>query len=275
MIPACSTKPKNPGDVYSVRRQAESQLALGGKQADRGDFESALNILDEALRLAVTVDDPSLRIRVGLSRGNALFSLGRGGEAEEAWNGALSEAERVRNGELAAVSRIHIAWGKLLSTASADMAAVAQPIRDNVSRDMSAIKDRYYAAFAWTVRGLAEKGLGNYPQAEAAVLRALDIHEKDRYFELAAYDWYMIASFRSLNGKYTEALKALDSAIAFDRRVENSWGLASDWRAMGVVYGKAGDGESSRAAYLRAAEIFKAIGNSEAEAEARSHAEKP
>jgi len=272
IIPSCSTPPKNPGDVYSVRRQAEAQLELGSRQADRGSFETALVILDEALRLAIVADDPGLRIRVGLSRGNVLFSLGRGGEAEKAWNDALGEAERAGNGELAAVSRVYIARGKLLS---AEGKTSAQAIRDEVNRNLSPIKDRYYTAFAWTIIGLAEKELGRYAPAEAAVRRALEIHEKDRYFELAAYDWFMIASFRSLAGNYRGALQALESAAAFDRRVENSWGLASDWRAMGDVYRKSGNEAASRAAYVRAAEIFNAIGNSEAAAQTLSRAETP
>jgi tetratricopeptide (TPR) repeat protein len=225
------------------------------------------------MRLAIAVDDPGLRIRVGLSRGNVLFSLDRNKEAEEAWNGALGEAERIGNGEMAVVSRIHIAWGKVLLTERADLPAAAQSVRDEVSRDMSVIKDRYYTAFAWTIIGLAEKELGRYEQAETAVRRALDIHEKDLYFELAAHDWFRIASFRSIAGNQHGALQALESAIAFDRRVENSWGLASDWQGMGIVYRYMGNAEASRAAYLRAAEIFHAIGNDEAAAEARSQAE--
>ena len=273
LIPACSTPPKNPGDVFDIRKQAETHLELGSRDADRGSFETALLKLDEAMKLAVAVDDPGLRIRVGLSRGNVLFSLDRSKEAEEAWNGALGEAERVGNSELAVVSRIHIAWGKVLLTERADLPAAAQSVRDEVSRDMSVIKDRYYTAFAWTIIGLAEKELGRYEPAEAAVRRALDIHEKDLYFELAAHDWFRIASFRSIAGNQHGALQALESAIAFDRRVENSWGLASDWQGMGIVYRHMGNAEASRAAYLRAAEIFKAFGSSEAAAETLSRSE--
>ena len=259
--------------MYSVRKQAEAQLALGSRQADRGDLETGLVILDEAMRLAIVADDPGLRVRVGLSRGNVLFLMGRGGEAEKAWNDALSEAERAAHSELAAVSRIHIARGKLLSQ---EGAAGAQSVRDEVDRNMAQIRnDRYYTAFAWTIIGLAEKDMGNYAQAEAAVLRAVEIHEKDLYFELTAYDWFMIASFRSLAGNYHGALEALENAAAFDRRVENSWGLASDWRAMGDVHRKAGNSEASRAAYGRAAEIFQALGNSEAAAQTLSRAETP
>jgi len=249
---------------------------LGGRDADRGSFESALVILDEALRLAVAADDPGLRVRAGLSRGNVLFSLGRGEEAEKAWNDALGEAERAGNGELAAVSRVYIARGKLLSQADESAGgAAAQTIRDEVNRNLAQIKDRYYTAFAWTIIGLAEKELGRYAPAEAAVRRAVDIHEKDRYFELAGYDWFMIASFRSLAGNYRGALEALETAAAFDRRVENSWGLASDWRAMGDVHRKAGSAEASRAAYQRAAEIFRALGNDEAAEQTLSRAENP
>jgi len=273
LIAACSTPPENPGDVFDIRRQAETHLALGSKDADQGSFETALLMLDEALRLAVAADDPGLRIRVGLSRGNVLFSLGHREEAETAWNDALGEAERAGSSELAAVSRVYIARGKLLSPASVDGASSAQTIRDEVTRNLPSIKDRYYTAFAWTIIGLAESKLERYAQAEAAARRALEIHEKDRYFELAAYDWFMIASFRSLAGNYRGAIQALESAIAFDRRVENSWGLASDWRALGDVNRKAGDRDAAHTAYLRAAQIFRAMGNDEAAEETLSRSE--
>jgi len=264
-IPACSTPPKDPGDIFDIRKRAEAQIDLGNKQADHGNLDAALIILDEAYRLAVVVDEPGLRVRAMLSRSNVLFSLGRREEAQAGWNEALSEAERAGNKALMALCRIHIGRGKLLSP---EGKTAAQSVRDEVARDLGLIKsDRFYTAFAWTVVGLAEKELGRYPAAESAVQRSLAIYEKDRRFELAAYSWFMIASFRSMAGDYLGAARALQSAIAFDRRVENSWGLASDWRALGDVYTKADDHESARFAYLRSAEIFRSMGNEAAAAE--------
>jgi len=49
--------------------------------------------------------------------------------------------------------------------------------------------------------------------------------------------------------------------------------LASDWRALGDVHYKAGDVEAARAAYIRAAEIFSALGNEEAAAQTLSRPE--
>jgi tetratricopeptide (TPR) repeat protein len=265
---ACSTQPKNPGDVYTARKQAETQLGMGNRQADRGSLDAALLHLNEALRLAVTVDDSSLRVRAGLSRGNVFFAMGRREEAAADWNDALDEAVRQGNTELAAICRIHSARGRLLSPGGRES---ARSVRDEVSRDMSQVKsDRFYTALAWTVIALAEKELGNYAPAEAASRRSLEIHEKDRFFELAAYDWFIIASCRSLAGNYRGAKQALESAIALDRRVENSWGLASDWRAMGDIEKKAGNSDAARSAYTRSAAIFRALGNESAAEDALS-----
>ena len=267
----CTGAPKNPGEVFESRRRGETQLDQGNRLADRGSLENAMITLNDAMRLAIVTDDPGLRVRAGLSRSNVLFSMGRRDEAAEGWNSALAEAQKMGNPELAAVCRIHISRGRLLSD---EGKAAAQTIRDEVNRDIALIKsDRLYAAFAWTVLAIAEKELGRYQQAETAMRRGLEIHEKVRNFELAAYNWFLIASFRSLSGDYPGARQALETAIAYDRRIENSWGLANDWRAMGDVQKKAGDREAARDAYIRAAEIFSALENEAAAAETMARIE--
>jgi len=259
---ACSSAPKNPGDIYETRKDAETQLEMGTAQADRGSFATAMVFINEARRLAVITDNSSLLIRSGLTLGNVLSALDNADGAFDAWNKALEEANLIGNRELAAVCRIHIARGKLLSP---DGKNAAQSVRDDVTRDLPMIKsDQMYIAFAWTVIGLAEKELGRYAAAEEAVKRSLAIHEKNRSLGLAAYDWFMIASFRSLSGNSNGALKALESAIGYDRRTENSWALANDWQAFGDVQKKAGNIDAARAAYTRAANIFRALGNAEA-----------
>jgi tetratricopeptide (TPR) repeat protein len=261
---ACSSLPKSTGDVYETRNLAEAQLDLGNKEADRGNYETALLLCDEAMRLAISADSVSLRVRAGLSRGNVLFALGRAEAASAGWEAALAEAEKRGSPELVSVSRVHLARGRLLA---APDAAAAQSVRDEVSREMGGIGDRLYTAFAWNVIGLSEKELGRYAEAEDALKRALDIHEKDRCLEQAAYDWYLIASFRSLSGNYEGARQALEDAMILDRRVENSYGLATDWRALGDVFKKSGKAAESREAYLRSAEIFRALGNDEGAAD--------
>ncbi|MDR1908606.1 MAG: tetratricopeptide repeat protein, partial [Spirochaetaceae bacterium] len=80
-------------------------------------------------------------------------------------------------------------------------------------------------------------------------------------------DWYLIASARSVGGRYREALAALDQALSFDRRAENSRGLGSDWLARGEILLRLGEGAAAAGSFRRAAGIFAASG---AEAAARS-----
>lgn len=258
----CSSAPKGPVEITAKRTTARSQLDLANQEADRGNFTNALTLLEEARRIAVSADDPPLLIRCSLARGNILFAQGLGAEAAEAWNAALAEADRAGDKELAALCRVYMNRAKLLSdTSVGGGAGNADTIRAEVAKDLALItNDKLAAALAWTVIGMAEKESRRWKEAEAAIKKALDIHQKESYLAEAAYDWYLIASVRSTAGHYDAALEALVEARNLDRRQENSFGLAADWRALGDVYRKMNRPAEAEAAYHRSAAIFRAMG---------------
>jgi tetratricopeptide (TPR) repeat protein len=277
LILACSSAPQRPVEMRSLRNLGESQLDIANQEMDRSNYDDALVILEDTWRIAVSSDDPSLRIRTALSMGNAFFSLGRREEAYAVWRDALEEARILEGagggGELHAVCLVFIARADLLSAIRAaagdadystegapDPGTTARQVRLEVAKAIGVIKDRLYTAFAWMVISMADKELGSYKEAEDAARRALSIHEKARYLEQAAFDWYFIASIRSVAGNYGEAVQALTEAIKFDRRAENTYGLATDWRALAGVYKKAGQTGASEAAYRRSADIFRSMG---------------
>ncbi|MDR2630792.1 MAG: tetratricopeptide repeat protein, partial [Spirochaetaceae bacterium] len=211
-------------------------------------------------------DRPPLLIRVWLSQGNVLFALGRVEEGRSLWNAALAEADRAGEAELTAACRIYLARGDLLL---AEGAGIPEQVIATVTEAMARLTaDKLHRALALTVIGLAEKELRHWTEAEKALKAALDIHEKERYLELAAYDWYLIASVFSVSGQYDPALEALSRALALDRRAENSYGLGMDWLALGDVSLKAGRSDGAAAAYRRSAEIFRAVGLEKEAAEA-------
>ncbi|MDR2742415.1 MAG: tetratricopeptide repeat protein [Treponema sp.] len=261
---ACSSVPRRPVEVVLVREAAAVQLERANRDADRGNYTAALSLAAEVRRAAISVDDPSLRVRTGLSMGNSLFFLGRRDEADAAWRSALADAEAEGDAELTAICRIYIARGEFLSAFApvegAGGADIAE-IRLKVQTELGAVKaDRFSAALGWVVIGLAEKEMNRYREAEDALKKALALHEEDRYLEQAAYDWYLIASVFSVAGQYTDAVAALKEALKFDRRAENVYGLGADWLAMGDVYSKAGSWGEAEAAYQRAEEIFRSGG---------------
>jgi tetratricopeptide (TPR) repeat protein len=270
VLGSCSSAPKRPAELFTIRNETETQLNLANREADRGNYEGALTLLEEARRLAASTDRPPLLVRVWLAQGNVLFSLGRIEEARALWNAALAEAERAGEEELAAASRIYMARGALIL---GEDAAAPEKVIAAVTEDLARLKsDKLTGALGWTVIGLAEKERRRWTEAENALEKALVLHVEGRYLELAAYDWYLIASVRSVSGRYDPALEALSQALTLDRRAENTYGLGMDWLAIGEVYKKADRRDEAAAAYRRSAEIFRSINleKEAAEAEGRS-----
>jgi tetratricopeptide (TPR) repeat protein len=261
-LAACSSVPKKPAEVLTGRNMAASQLDLANRTGNQGRYNDALLILEDARRLAVGADDPPLIIKTAVSKGNFLFSLGRPDEAFASWEEARLEGEALGDNNLSALARIAVLRGRLvllLADGGANPPEL-ENIRALAAGEIAGRIDAAGQASAWLVAGMAEKELGRYAEAESAIRRALKIHDDGRYLEEAAYDWYLIASIRSVAGNYDSALEALDMAIGFDRRAENGFGLGSSWQAVGDVRTKAGDIAAAAAAYRRAAGIYRAIG---------------
>jgi tetratricopeptide (TPR) repeat protein len=258
-------------ETRTRRRAASDQIEAANREADRGGYVRALSLADEARRFAVSADDPGLIIRSGLSRGVILAALGRDGEAQAALEGALAEAERIHSAPLAAAARVYIARQQLLGGGRG-----AADVRDQVKKELPLLKaEQEDLALGWTVVGLAEKELGNWAEAERGVQNALDIHAQGSRLEPAAYDWYLIASIRSVSGRYQGALDALEEALSYDRRAENAYGLGMDWKAMGDVYKKEGKDAAAEIAYRRAADIFRSNNMTKEAAEAEERAGSP
>jgi tetratricopeptide (TPR) repeat protein len=272
----CSSAPKKPAEVFTDRNMAVNQLNLANLTANRGHYEQALLIVEDARRLALGTDDPSLRLQTAISRGGFLFSLGRDSEAFEAWKSAAAEGDATGQPALAALARIYAIRAELIRLSNEEKPdnAAAEALKARLGREMPAVRaDALSTAAGHVTLGLAEKQLGRWNEAENAVKSALDIHEKGRYLEDAAYDWFLIASIRSVAGSYDSSLEALRAAIAFDRRAENGFGLASSWQATGDVYQKAGRREEALAAWRRSAEIYRALGHNDRAAKLESESE--
>lgn len=258
---ACSSVQSKPAEITESRETGKTQLQLANQEIDRGRFHIARQYLERAWLYAVQNDDPELRITVRLSRGNVSLYQGRKDEARQDWQAALAEAESEARSELAAVARVYMAWGSLLEAmqdGSGD-AATLQQAQATFERERSNItSDKLALALTWTGAGLAQKELRHWAGAENALHKALEIHEAGNYLIQAAYDWFLIASVRSLAGNYTDAVAALKQALALDRRAENPNGLSYDWTALGEVYDKMGDYQNGSKARQRAGEIARA-----------------
>ena len=266
LLGSCSSVPKRPTEVFTVQSMADTLIGQANKEADQGNYADALILLNEAWRLAITTDRPALRVRVNMARANSLYALGRTAEAEKIWRDAELEARFSQEPLLESASKVYRARSQLLSGRAdpEETLALIQAEQNNVKSDKSLY------ALSWTVKGMAEKELGRYADAEKSIMNALSIHEKERYLEQAGYDWYLIASIRSVAENYRGAIEALNRALNFDRRAENTFGLAMDWAAMGDVFRKMENENFAAFSWRRSAEIFRAMNKNDQAAEVES-----
>jgi tetratricopeptide (TPR) repeat protein len=260
-LASCSTAPKRPAAVYNIQSMTDNLIGMANKEADQANYEQALMYLDSAWILAVQTDRPSLRVRVNMGMADVNYLLGKTAEAENIWRRTEREADFNDEPMLASACRVFRARSTLMSGTGKPDEVLAI-----VQKELNILKpDKLFYATAWTVKGLCEKEMGLHIDAEKSIMNALSIHEKANYLEQAAYDWYLIASVRSVAGNYQGAIDALNRAIAFDRRAENTFALAMDWTATGEVYRKMGNENRAAMSFSRAAEILRAV-DKEAEA---------
>lgn len=257
---SCSSSPKRPAQIVTAHNTTVKQLALANTETERGNYTLAKSLMDESWRLAVSIDAPEMRILVQLSMGNLAFYKNDRETAEKCWQTALDESIQNGDRELTALAEIYKARGTLSYGTPETAQERAKQVITAVTGQMDALKksNQLYTAYAWNLIGFAYKELGAWSEAETALEKSAAIHEGLLYLELTAYDWYAIASVRSVSGNADSAIEAMQNAIAFDRRAENSYGLGMDYMALGDICAKSSRHEDAKKSYQRSADIFTA-----------------
>lgn len=268
---SCSSAPKRPTQITTTYNLGINQLDSANVESERGNYKLAENLLDEAWRLAVSIDSVELRVLTKLSQGNLAFYQNNQEVATKMWQEAFEEAEDAHNDELSALSKIYqtrgiLSWGNPDNNINSPAANLKnQNSKENallviqiVSSEMANLKksNQLYTAYAWMLLGFAKKQLGQWQQAVEHFKTSEKIHEDMLYLELAAYDWFAIASVHSVADNYEQAVNSINKAIEFDRRAENTYGLANDYLALSEIYKKSGQIELSQKALKRSKEIF-------------------
>ena len=99
----------------------------------------------------------------------------------------------------------------------------------------------------------------NYNSAILFYTKAAELHTKECYLAEIGLDWYQAARMYSLNGDKANALKALDSALKYDRDAENTTAIGSDYFAKALVLTKGNYIEAEKAQAKENAQWAKEI----------------
>jgi tetratricopeptide (TPR) repeat protein len=233
---SCSSAPKKTDTVTTMRKQAAQDAASGETYYRQGRYELALQFLTLALNEYTSVDDAEGIITVYNALGRTYVATGSLDTAEAIFLKARESARAVSVSQLFLTS---INLGELyLAQGGADKALA---IFEEALAMPEASHTKPQAAVLYHDLGTARKNLGDSAKALEYYGKSLEINLSQKLAAEAASDYYMIASVHSLEGRYADATQNANKALALDKQIENSPGIAKDLYALGLISAKSGD----------------------------------
>lgn len=253
---------------YDTYNLASATFQKANSSIYGGKLDEAEERLSSAYSLALSVDAKDLLTRICLSgitlNLNCLTKTGL--KTGGSFTGRFLGLESVKLLELAEdYARLSEKADFLLAVCrifSAELVIASNPsvklVDDAVAELYSAQKnlsgDSYYLGCSFRVLGDLFVAKKDFAAAENSYLSAVKLHSRSRSVSDLAVDWYYIARCRSLGGKKTAAIQAIDSALMYDRNAENSFGIASDYFAKAKIVLKFAESDAER---REAARLFK------------------
>ncbi len=263
---ACSTKPKEPAEVYTRRVQADSLLIQGYNQTDTLKFDPAWASFNQALNIYASLDN-----REGMI--NALLALGRIRRLTEDIDSAEELYSHARS--LAVYSEDTKAMRSVLNH-QADLALR----QGNPEKAMELLTDRENEltggrerSAQLRLRGSARAALGFGDEAVVLLVESAEVALAADEKAAAAQAYYKLASLSSLGARFDEAEDWAIKALEADKSLEYAPGIAADLRALAIISAKAGKTEAAEDYYRRSWLAWRALGRSDDADEARSELE--
>ncbi len=236
---SCSTAPKEGGPVYAERNRAASIAKQGDARFRAGDWPDALSFYQEALEIGISIDYDEGVVLSRNAIGKTYAAAGDMASASREYAEAIELAERIKNGDLIAQCLVLIAEADI-DSGDAD-AALAR-----LERALSlAAPGSPTRALALHARGRARRLKGDAAGALSDASDAASINKSKGLLGEYASNCYLLSSLHSREGRLDEARKWALEALAADKEIENSVGIASDYYALGKVALKAGEDEEA------------------------------
>lgn len=262
LFTSCGSKPKRTMLINTVSTSAGTMIENAKVSLSSGDFEKAYYFLDNAWKMAMSVDNNELLLTVCLVR--ISVSLSQADESIEKAKEYLSQAKKYaaytenvdRSMALVALSQVRIA----LAEKNNDFSSFQTILDQNKSK---VADDLYEKAQFDSLKADVYKASGNYSEAENYYMAALDVFTKECYLSELGDNYYKLSQVRSLAGNKSGALEALAMAIKYDRDEENSRALASDYYVKGILLMKdnpsSDDKVAAEYAFKHSADIYNAL----------------
>lgn len=264
----CSSGPKRQMYISTIHNSCVDSIEAANACILNGNYGQAEEMLVKARTQAVSIDNYDLLLSVSLTHVSLYLSYNPPAiekaklYLEQAYT--LSEqTNKIEESELLCAmseARILIAQNEVQKN--------YKTIVDKMDDAKKVFKSKpYNHAQCDTILGDVYRLSGNYKEADKLYNEAAKLFTDNRYLSEIGITWYKIAQNHSQSGNLKDALKALNTAIYYDRCAENSMALGADYYIKAVILLKGSPADSNKAeakkALKHSAEIYNAANRSE------------
>ena len=265
---ACSSSPKRQMLINTVYNSCIDSIETANACILNGNYTQAEELLIKARTQAVSIDNYNLLLSVYLTHVSLYLSH----------NPPLIEKAKIYLNQANSIvdQTNKIQESQLLCAMSEARILIAE---NNVQNNYKSIVDKiddakkvfknqpYNHAQCDSILGDIYRLSGNYKEADKIYNEAAKLFTDNRYLSEIGITWYKIAQNHSQAGNIKEALKALDTAIYYDRCAENSMALGADYYIKAVILLKGTRSENNvneaKKALTHSADIYKSTNRNE------------
>ena len=264
----CSSGPKRQMYISTIHNSCVDSIEAANACILSGNYDQAEDMLVKARTQAVSIDNYDLLLSVSLTHVSLYLSYNPPAiekaklYLEQAY--ALSaQTNKIEESELLCAmseARILIAQNEVQKN--------YKTIVDKMDDAKKVFKNQpYNHAQCDSILGDVYRLSGNYKEADKLYNEAAKLFTDNRYLSEIGITWYKIAQNHSQSGNVKEALKALNTAIYYDRSAENSMALGADYyiKAVILLKGSPSDANKNEAkkSLKHSAEIYNAANRGE------------
>ncbi|MDR1932562.1 MAG: tetratricopeptide repeat protein [Spirochaetales bacterium] len=254
---ACSSAPDTPEEVFEKRNQAARNMEAGNRYFREAAYNQALEFYQMALDSYTAMDDSGGHVTALNSMGKVFFLAGEEEKAQGFYDKAWASARKSRQPALIIQSANN--RGELALRRGENNKAL-ETFRTALEMGAADASGTLELAVLYHNMGASLRNAGDFAGALDCVLKAADMNRAAKRFSELASNYYLLSSIHFRQDKLEEAKTNALAALEYDKKMENSPGIAQDLLALGAVAQKTGDTEEAHDAYKRSFLVYRSLG---------------
>ncbi len=251
VLGGCSSAPDQPDAELARKNQASRYTESGNSFFEQADYDLALSFFELALQENIAVDNLPGIAKSYNSIGRVYAAAGDPEEARANYALAMEFAD-LANSDPERIET-YINRGELALRIGDDGAAITEFER---AQEIVATGDDLQNPILLHNLGTLYAREGRLDEAVTQLERARVINEEANNWTELASNYYMLASIASRRQDFATALVNAEQALSYDKRAENSVGIAADLAALGQISERTGDNEDAFQYYLRSLRVY-------------------